>query len=125
MTIKENIKSNPPEHKRLVNDNTKPRLFFFAVDEKQRDVVWDIAPKFLSKGMYVANVILSSGKRPSDTEVRYFRSEDKSEAEKIDSILGELGISDHRPSRVNDEDSVGTGRKYQIWLRNEDFRKAP
>jgi hypothetical protein len=54
--------------------------------------------------------------------VRYFRTEDKDEAKRISDALTALGLPKLRVSYVIDPDSVGTGRKYQIWVRNEDLR---
>lgn len=120
--IREAINRNPAEHNQLVEDNTKPRLFFFVLNEAQQENVWRLAPRFLGRGLYVTNVIRNAGKIPDKTEVRYFRDEDKEEAERLDAYLGELEITQHRSSRVVDPESVGTGRKFQVWLRSEDLR---
>jgi Tfp pilus assembly protein PilF len=121
--IRSDIEQDPAEHKRLVEDNTKVRLFFFVLNDRQKKGVWDASARFLSQGFYVTNVIGYRGaKRPEKTEVRYFRDDDKLEAERIDAFLDELKIPQHRPSRVNDPDSVGTGRKFQIWLVEGDFQ---
>jgi hypothetical protein len=109
------------EHRKLVEDNSKPRLFFFVLNSLQRENAWKLEPKLLSSGFYIGNVIVFGGKRDETPALRYFRDADKAEAEKLRDTLISLGLEKVHLSRVNDPDSAGTGRKFQIWVRKEDF----
>ena len=73
-------------------------------------------------GLYVTNVLLNRNKREDTTVARFFRyPEDKEEAEKIQSALRGMGLERSRVSYVIDPDSVGSGRKFQIWVKQGDF----
>ena len=110
------------DRKTLIEDRTKARLFFFVVDEGQRDTVWSLAPQLEKQGLYVVNVLINRGKREETTVIRYFRHpEDRNEAEKIEAALRALGLERSRVSYVIDPDSVGSGRKFQIWVKQGDF----
>ena len=56
--------------------------------------------------------------------LRYFRDQDREEAEKLKGVLAAQGLEQIRVSRVNDPDSAGSGRKYQLWVRKEDLRNV-
>jgi len=105
-------------HKALVHDGTKARLFFFVANASQRKQVEKIEGSLNSRKLYVANILTNKWKTPSSTEVRYFRyPDDKEEAEKILQVLQQnFGWKNIRTSYVIDPDSVGEGRKFQIWL---------
>jgi hypothetical protein len=79
------------ERKALVEDRTKARLFFFVNDEEQKTRVWELAPKLEEQELYVTNVLRNSSKREKTTVVRYFRPQDKKEAEKIEAALKSWG----------------------------------
>ena len=110
------------ELRALVENRTKARLFFFVMDERQKSRILALAPQLEQQGLYVTNVLLNKGKREDTTVVSYFRyPDDKAEAEKIESALKALGLERSRVSYVNDPDSVGSGRKFQIWVKQGDF----
>jgi hypothetical protein len=68
------------ERAALEADGSKARLFFFVTDEQQKSKVWALAPRLEEQGLYVANVVMNTGKREETTVVRYFRDpEDKEE----------------------------------------------
>lgn len=112
------------ERKALIEDRTKARLFFFVTDEEQKARVWALAPRLEEQKLYLTNVLVNSSKREETTVVRYFRyPQDKEEAEKIDGALKALGLEQSRVSYVVDPDSVGSGRKFQIWVKKGDFAR--
>lgn len=110
------------EHSRLVEDSSRARLFFFVLDSQQRENAWKLEASLRGAGFYIGNVIVFGGKRDETPALRYFRDVDQQEAEKLRDTLASLGLEKTHLSRVNDPDSAGTGRKFQIWVRKEDFR---
>jgi chromosome segregation ATPase len=110
------------EHRRLVEDNSRARLFFFVLNGQQRETAWKLEPALRAADFYIGNVIVFSGKRDETPALRYFRDADKAEAEKLRSTLVRLGLEKIHLSRVNDPDSAGTGRKFQIWVTKEDLQ---
>jgi hypothetical protein len=111
------------ERRQLVDDNTKARLFLFVVDEQQSAKAWNLKDPLREQyNLYLANVLVASGKREVTPVVRFFRTSDQAEATRISDALAALGLPKPRVSYVIDPDSVGTGRKYQIWLRSENLR---
>lgn len=113
------------EHARLVEDNKKARLFFLVLDAEQKENAWNLEKPLQEAGFYIGNVIIFGGKREETPVLRYFRDVDREEAEKMRDTLVRLGLEQTRVSRVNDPDSVGTGRKFQVWVRKENLRSPP
>jgi len=110
------------EHRRLVEDNSRARLFFFVLDPEQRENAWKLEAPLRKADFYIGNVIVFGGKREETPVLRYFRDADKKEAEKLKDTLVSLGLKETRVSRVNDPESAGTGRKFQIWVRKENLQ---
>jgi hypothetical protein len=101
------------------------RLFFFVLDSVQKENAKKLQIPLKKAGFSVGNVIVFTGKREETTVLRYFRDVDRAEAEKLRDVLVGLGVQEIRVSRVNDPDSAGSGRKYQLWVRKENLRKVP
>ncbi len=114
------------ERDRLADDKNKPRLYVFVLDARQKEKAWELEKPLQAAGIAMGNVLVFAGKREETPVLRYFRDQDKEEAQKISGVLGQQGLQRIRVSRVNDPESAGTGRKFQLWVRSENFRdQAP
>lgn len=110
---------------RAAQDDRTARLFVFVLDSVQKENAKKLESPLKKSGFSLGNVIIFTGKREETPVLRYFRDVDRVEAEKLKNVLTGLGVEQIRVSRVNDPDSAGKGRKYQLWVRKENLRNAP
>jgi len=119
----ESLRSRSNEaHKALVHDGTKARLFFFTRNKFQQEKIYELENQLNSMGLFVSNIITSRYKAPMFTEIRYFREQDRDEALRIQKILQEKFQGKRlKAVFIDDPNSIGEGRKYQIWLAEDAF----
>ena len=105
---------------------TAPKIDLQIAEESQREGVRDLQTDYI-KGGYVApgieNVAKLGAVIPKETEVRYFREEDKEEAAKIAAQLAKEGVT-AKPVEVK-QNGNEKARQFEVWFsRNAKKRQS-
>ena len=94
-----------------------PKIDLHIAAEDQRDDVRDLRTGYIKEG-YVApgieNVAKLGATIPKETEVRYFREEDKQEAAKIAAQLAKEGVT-AKPVEVK-QNGNEKARQFEVWF---------
>ena len=105
---------------------TAPKIDLHIAAESQREDVRDLRTDYIKDG-YVApgveNVAKLGAVIPKETEVRYFREEDKEEAAKLAAQLAKKGVN-AKPVEVK-QNGNEKARQFEVWFsRNAKKRQS-
>lgn len=95
-----------------------PRLYIHIQKESQRERAKGIAEKLKEMGYIVPGIERAVSKAETN-QVRYFRSEEKTEATKIADILKRLGLDNVEPAYIGGYEEKVKPRHYEIWFISE------
>jgi hypothetical protein len=102
--------------------NLKPRVYFHIRDESQRTQAKQLADTLESRANVVVPGVRRVGTGPSDTELRYFKSGEKQEAEQIANDLTSLGLKVETKYVPGFESSNKIRpRHYELWISSGDL----
>jgi hypothetical protein len=97
--------------------NLKPRVYFHIRDEIQRTPAKQLADTLESSANVVVPGVRRVGTGPSETELRYFKSEERQEAEQIANDLTSLGLKVETKYVPGFESSNKIRpRHYELWI---------
>lgn len=106
------IESNPDAA------NYRPLILIHPRNQPQRNLAIQLE-KDLQKRGYIVQINERQVRRgPSDTQVRFFRDQEYSEAELIADLLKKMGVKDAHPWRITEDYSPShkIPRQFEIWF---------
>ena len=95
-----------------------PRLYIHIQEESHRERAKGIAEKLKEMGYFVPGIERVATKVRKN-QLRYFRSNEKTEASEIADILKGLVVGDVEPVYITGYDKRAKPRHYEIWFASE------
>jgi hypothetical protein len=100
--------------------NLKPRVYFHIRNDSQRTQAKQLAANLESRANVVVPGVQRIGTGPPDTELRYFKSGEKQEAEKIADELSSWGLKvDTKYVPGFESSNKIRPRHYELWIASE------
>ncbi|MEO6726327.1 MAG: hypothetical protein ABIU20_01190 [Blastocatellia bacterium] len=106
-------------------DTIQPRVYVHIRNENQRGPAKQIEQKLEAIGFNVPGIQRLDA-APSNTEMRYFRQDDKQDAEKMISLLQEQGVIDAQAKYVpgNENSRAMRPKHFELWFSANSLRPS-
>lgn len=104
-------------------DGIPPRVYFHIARKEQQDRASDVRASLEAQGFVVPGIEFTGAKSPSNTQLRFFRSSEQSEAEQIIKALAEDGVTNVDQvdlSRRYETSTKIRQRHYELWFGRDD-----
>lgn len=99
----------------VANPENDPMLFIHIRSESQRAQARSVASGLARQGIVVSGIgVDESG--PTQTDLRYYRSGERDEANYLGRALGKLGVSGLRVRQIAGHEAAAVPRHYELWL---------
>ena len=99
---------------------TLPAVFIHVYNRSARQQVLQLEPRLRQRGMRLAGIkIIGTG--PTQSDLRYFRASEKSEAVTVQAALLSAGLPVRQLKRITGYETRAIPRQYEVWL-SPDFQ---
>lgn len=109
----------PPVAEKLVrnvpNPERGPLVFIHIRSDAQRAKARELERNLARLGIVVSGIRVDE-KGPLHTDLRYFRSGERDEANYLRGVLGRMGMSTARTTLVSGYEPIAVRRHYELWL---------